>query len=275
MNMIQTLQICTNHFEKMTMKTAINLLSVIPMRKEPSHRSEMVSQLLFGEFVEVMEEEDNFIRVRCLYDDYVGWVQSNQLTSVERILTTSVYSGNWLQEVSVNGKTVHIPMGTPVYSTQEERVVRIGTSEIRYLSTDKTCYWTASEEKFTKNNLELIYKIFLNSPYLWGGKSVFGIDCSGFVQQVYKMLGVRLLRDAYLQAEQGIEVENLDQGKLGDLAFFNNEKGRIVHVGILLENNQIVHASGNVRIDTIDDNGIINHETGKRTHQLCLIKRMF
>ena len=104
---------------------------------------------------------------------------------------------------------------------------------------------------------------------------MFGIDCSGFVQQVYKMLGVRLLRDAYLQAEQGIEVENLNQGKLGDLAFFNNEKGRIVHVGILLENNQIVHASGNVRIDTIDDNGIINHETGKRTHQLCLIKRMF
>jgi len=272
--MIQTLQICTNHFEKMTMKTAINLLSVIPMRKEPLHRSEMVSQLLCGEFVEVMEEEENFVRVKCLYDDYEGWVQANQLTSVEQTLATDTYTGNWLQQMLVNGKNVHIPMGSPVYSTEEEQVVSFGTSEIRYLSTDTTCYWTVTEKKFTKSNLEFIYQKFLNSPYLWGGKSVFGIDCSGFVQQVNKMFGVRLLRDAYLQAEQGIVVENLDKAKLGDLAYFNNENGRIVHVGILLDNNQIVHASGNVRIDTIDDNGIINSETGRSTHNLCLIRRM-
>ena len=145
---------------------------------------------------------------------------------------------------------------------------------MRYELTDDSCHWNIAEKDFTKSNLEYVYQEYLDTPYLWGGKSAFGIDCSGFVQQVYKMFGIKLLRDAYLQAEQGVPVQNLAQSKLGDLAFFKNENGRIVHVGMLLENHKIVHASGNVRIDIIDENGIINSETGKRTHQLSLIKRM-
>jgi gamma-D-glutamyl-L-lysine dipeptidyl-peptidase len=256
------------------MNTAITLLSIIPMRKEPAHRSEMVSQLLCGEYVETMEEEENFIRVRCLYDDYEGWVQTNQLSKAEHSLTTDTYVANWSQSILINGRNIHIPMGSPVYKPENTQIVSIGESQIEYSPTDHQFYWNSSEKKFTKDNLETIYQNYLDSPYLWGGKSVFGIDCSGFVQQVFKMLGIKLLRDAYLQAQQGVLVENLQQGRMGDLAFFNNENGRIVHVGILLENNQIVHASGNVRIDTIDEHGIINKQTGKRTHQLCLIKKI-
>jgi gamma-D-glutamyl-L-lysine dipeptidyl-peptidase len=127
----------------------------------------------------------------------------------------------------------------------------------------------------TKSSLKEVYNKFIDTPYLWGGKSVFGIDCSGFVQQVFKMFGMKLLRDAYLQAEQGSVVASLEESKLGDLAFFQNENGRVIHVGIILENNQIVHASGKVRMDTVDEKGIVNNETGKRTHQLHSMRRYF
>ncbi|MGZ3951372.1 MAG: C40 family peptidase, partial [Flavisolibacter sp.] len=135
-------------------------------------------------------------------------------------------------------------------------------------------YWESAHKKFKKENLQLAYQKFMNTPYLWGGKSVFGIDCSGFAQQVYKMFGIKLLRDAYLQAEQGTAVGNIEEAHLGDLAFFQNESGKVTHVGIVLENGQIVHASGNVRIDKVDKEGIMNVETGKRTHQLHSIRKV-
>jgi cell wall-associated NlpC family hydrolase len=104
---------------------------------------------------------------------------------------------------------------------------------------------------------------------------VFGIDCSGFTQQVFKMFGVKLLRDAYLQAEQGAKLESIEKAGLGDLAFFQNANGKITHVGIVLENNQIVHASGKVRIDNLDGEGVVNMETRKRTHRLHSMRRFF
>lgn len=272
--MIQTLQICTNHLNKIMTNTAINLLSVIPIRKEPAHRSEMVSQLLFGELAQVLGEEKDFIRIKCLYDQYEGWVQANQLKEVEDIPVTDTYVANWSQEVSINGINIHASMCSPVYM-QDEEVIRIGNNEIRYLTKGLNSYWNTSEKVFSKGGFEYIFQKFMGTPYLWGGRSVFGIDCSGFVQQVYKMFGITLLRDAYLQAEQGMLVSSIDEAKLGDLAFFHNENGRVVHVGIILENSQIVHASGQVRIDTIDEEGIINKTTGKRTHQLHSMKRYF
>lgn len=254
------------------MNTAINLLPVIPVRKEPSHKSEMVSQLLFGEYVEVMEENRDFLKISCLYDGYEGWVQANQLTVAEEVFTTDTYIGCWAQKVLINGECIHVPICSPVYASKEQ-ALHFGKTEIRYLSQDEKCYWKTGEAGLTQVNLETIYKKFLGSPYLWGGKSVFGIDCSGFVQQVFKMFGVKLLRDAFLQEKQGSLVETINQTKLGDLAFFQNEKGRVIHVGIILENNRIIHASGKVRIDTIDEKGIVNIETGKRTHQLHSMRR--
>lgn len=114
---------------------------------------------------------------------------------------------------------------------------------------------------------------FLNAPYLWGGRTLFGIDCSGFVQAVYKMAGLKLKRDASQQAEYGNTVDFLQEARCGDVAFFDNEDGRITHVGILLGNNEIIHSSGKVRIDPIDDQGIYNRELHKYTHQLRIIKR--
>jgi len=251
------------------MNTAINLLSVIPMRKEASHRSEMVSQLLFGEYVEIFEEEKDFIRVKCLYDDYEGWVQANQLTNAnEKFDKTNEFTCTYIQKVSVNGKSIRIPYSSPVYSS-----FVVAGNEINYLLGPGEI-WKNAEYILSEENLETIYNFYLNTPYLWGGKSIFGIDCSGFVQQVFKMFGIKLLRDAYLQAEQGTAVENIEEVKLGDLAFFQNENGRVTHVGIALENGKIVHASGNVRIDTIDKEGIMNVETGKRTHELHSIRRI-
>ena len=121
---------------------------------------------------------------------------------------------------------------------------------------------------------QLVYK-FLNTPYLWGGKSVFGIDCSGFSKLVYKLLNVAIPRDAWQQALHGDTVSFLQEAKCGDLAFFDDEEGKIVHVGILLNEHEIIHSSGKVRLDKIDNQGIQNVETKQRTHKLRIIKRYF
>jgi cell wall-associated NlpC family hydrolase len=152
--------------------------------------------------------------------------------------------------------------------------VTINDTEVQYILALGSL-WNIRENEQRLALLENIYTPFLDTPYLWGGKSVFGIDCSGFVQQVFKMFGIKLLRDAYLQATQGSEVNNLQEAQRGDLAFFQNEDGRITHVGIILKDKQIVHASGKVRIDSIDEQGIVNSETGKRTHHLHSIKKLF
>ncbi|MNL48577.1 Gamma-D-glutamyl-L-lysine endopeptidase [compost metagenome] len=122
--------------------------------------------------------------------------------------------------------------------------------------------------------MESLFKMFLNAPYLWGGRSILGIDCSGFTQVCYKILGIKLKRDAYQQADQGELVSFINEGKLGDLAFFDNAEGRITHVGILINSHQIIHASGRVRIDSIDHQGIFNEETQQYSHKLRIIKRI-
>ncbi len=245
------------------MQSAISLLSVVPIRKEPDHRSEMVSQLLFGEYVEVTDERKDFAEVKCCYDGYKGWIQKNQLVSNNEILSTTCYSSKWCDEVSFENKKIRIPMCTPVYSQVNNGV---DYSDVKWID--------SSQQSLTEECLQAIYSHFLNTPYLWGGKSVFGIDCSGFVQQVFKMFGVSLLRDAYLQATQGDPVAALSEAKTGDLAFFVSDTGRITHVGIILSGNRIVHASGRVRIDEMDEEGIVNTDTRDRTHQLHSIRRV-
>jgi cell wall-associated NlpC family hydrolase len=135
--------------------------------------------------------------------------------------------------------------------------------------------WNPEEIKFSAKILKQIAFKFLNTSYLWGGKSVFGIDCSGYAQMTYKFLNNQLPRDAWQQAEQGTLVNFLQEAQCGDLAFFDNEEGRITHVGILLNDHEIIHSSGKVRIDKIDTDGILNLETKQRTHKLRIIKRYF
>jgi cell wall-associated NlpC family hydrolase len=130
-----------------------------------------------------------------------------------------------------------------------------------------------AKDKFRSGVID-VAKFYLNAPYLWGGKSVFGIDCSGLSQMVFRQFGIKLRRDAYQQAEQGELVGFLQEAKAGDLAFFDNNEGRINHVGIMMDNERIIHASGKVRIDAIDNQGIFNRELNRYTHKLRIIKRV-
>lgn len=253
------------------MQPAICLLPVVPLRKEPLHRSEMVSQLLFGEYVMIDEEKDDFVLATCLYDGYQGWVQANQVVPVAEVLTSNTYVSSAQAEIVVNGFAKAISIGSPVYKPGEKLL--FGNAAVQYLP-GTASFWNSKEQhRPLADVMKKIYESYLYTPYLWGGKSVYGIDCSGFVQQVYKFFGVKLPRDAYLQAEHGAAVSTLEVAKFGDLVFFQNEKGRVMHVGIVIEHNAIVHASGRVRTDVLDNEGIINNETGNRTHRLHSIRR--
>lgn len=249
-------------------------LSVIPVRAEASDRSEIVTQLLFGETFEIIEQTEGWSKIKVNYDGYEGWIGNKQFfglskedlnvlaehqefvcTSPFNFLTNALGHSHYLSP----GSTLPLFRGDTVFVGDE-----------KYYFKGKA-YETDS---YPRKSMESLFKMFLNAPYLWGGRSILGIDCSGFTQVCFKILGIKLRRDAYQQAEQGELVSFINEGKLGDLAFFDNAEGRITHVGILLNNHQIIHASGRVRIDSIDHQGIFNEETLLYTHKLRIIKRM-
>lgn len=252
------------------MPDLICVVPVCPVRLQASHRSEQVSQLLFGETCEVIAEEKDFVKVSCQYDGYVGWCQRSQLAviSILPVESKSLLAGDRVNEITCNRKPMLIPYGSDVTLLADESL-RIGTHSFSFDGKQEN----VQDNLMTEENLEETASKFLNAPYQWGGRSVFGIDCSGFTQMVYKFYGVKLLRDASLQAGQGQLVGFLQEAKCGDLAFFDNEAGDITHVGILLNSQSIIHASGKVRVDVIDNEGIVNDE-GVRTHKLRIVKRI-
>lgn len=256
------------------MAFAICIVPVCPLRAEASHRSEMVSQLLLGESGTVLEESGDFVKLSCLHDGYEGWCQHSQLVIQETLPgepNSHIYVSDWIDKVAINGVNAYVPMGTPVISPVQTELP-IGPYKLHYLGTSP---WNAAIASPTPEAVTVRAYRFLNTPYLWGGRSVFGIDCSGFTQMVFRFFHIALMRDAYLQATQGEVVGFLQEAHCGDLAFFDNAEGKITHVGILLNDHEIIHASGKVRIDKIDNFGIINTDTGKRTHSLRIIKRYF
>ncbi|MFT4203017.1 MAG: NlpC/P60 family protein [Chitinophagaceae bacterium] len=244
------------------------IVPAAPMRAEASHRSEMVSQLLFGEKAVVMARKGDFTKVKSLHDNYEGWVQTTQLTSVTKHFIQKKETG-YVDKNGViaylNDTPMPLSVGTPIYSLR-----CIGQYKVRYKRGRK------SGNDYTTFNAEAIQSLvmqYLNVGYLWGGRSSFGVDCSGLVQNVLKFFGKKLPRDASQQAREGTLIEFLPMAQCGDLAFFDNEDGVITHVGILLDSNTIIHASGRVHIDPIDNEGIINREINLRTHHLRIIKR--
>jgi len=234
----------------------------------------MVSQLLFGEYAFVKEEKDDFVFIRCEYDNYEGWVQASQLTLLpdSSKYQTSYFTNNHSTTISIDSMLAHISFGSPVFNP-DQFAFSVAGKQCRYLMQPQQI-WNAAKMVFTETTLQAVYQPFLNTPYLWGGRSVFGVDCSGFAQQVFKFFGVTLLRDAYLQAGQGKGVSSVAEARFGDLAFFQNEKGRITHVGIVLSGNRIVHAAGKVRIDTLDEKGIYNSKSAKYSHAFHSIRRI-
>jgi cell wall-associated NlpC family hydrolase len=185
-------------------------------------------------------------------------------------LVTEKLNAGWTDAIELNNIPMHLSLGSSLGFLHKGKAM-INQFEI-------SCERTLWDPKQHQPNGELILQIamkYLNTPYLWGGRSVFGIDCSGFVQQVYRFFGIKLPRDAYQQAIEGELIGFLQESKCGDLAYFDNQEGKIIHVGILIDAETIIHASGKVRIDKIDNLGILNTDTGERSHQLRIIKRYF
>jgi gamma-D-glutamyl-L-lysine dipeptidyl-peptidase len=245
-------------------------VAAAPVRKEPNHRSEMINQLLFGETMLLLEQKDEWWRVKSLYDDYEGWVTKHLFNKEEQLaeLESNCIAAGLINEIQFEDRTFYIPLGSflPAFNKNNNQLWK-----------DKYVYNGSYTDITNQNELAIknIAEAWLEAPYLWGGKTLMGVDCSGFVQTVFKVAGIKLKRDAWQQATQGTEVLTLDESKENDLAFFANDEGRVTHVGMLLNNNQIIHASGKVRIDTIDAEGIINSETNERTHRLYSMRRYF
>ena len=241
-------------------------LSIIPLRKEPNDASELVSQILYGESFKVLESNSKWSFIELAFDQYQGWIDNKQFQTIDKKtfekLNTSQpqYSNNLVEHIEQDQLVLFpIVMGS-----------NIGFCKVMGHGFDGVSI-TGKQSKKALIDTALMY---LNAPYLWGGKTPFGVDCSGLVQMVYKTNGYSLLRDASQQATQGEVLSFIEESEAGDLAFFDNDEGTIVHVGILLNDNYIIHAHGKVRIDRIDHLGIFNQETGKHTHQLRVIKKM-
>jgi len=249
-------------------------LSLIPVRAEPSHRSEQVSQVLFGETFTVIDQQQEWIKVHLNFDDYEGWMLKSQqhplsLTEFNELQKSRVFLSYDLVQILINHQSItSILLGSDLPWFRSGNC-RIGNTNYSFEGNARQSDVMATGKIVVENAY-----MYLNAPYLWGGRSPFGIDCSGLTQMAYKLCGITLKRDAWMQSEQGQDVHLLDETQAGDLAFFDNEEGRIVHVGILVAKNKIIHSSGQVRVDSIDHHGIFNNELRKYTHNLRLIKRI-
>ena len=244
-----------------------------PVRRKPNHRREMVNQLLFGEKVKVLKEKGSlWVKIRSMHDDYEGWMTRNLLHEITESIANAqanFIAGDIVNAIVINSIPTKIPLGSTLPGFENGKGAQ---GDLQYAFAGYVR--NRSGEQPSGLLLEALTREWLNAPYMWGGRTIMGVDCSGFVQVNYKLMGIDLPRDAWQQAQAGEPVKKLKDAQKGDLAFFD-DKDEIVHVGILLSPDQIIHASGKVRIDTIDKKGIINSDTGKRTHSLEAIRRLF
>jgi hypothetical protein len=249
------------------MKFAFCKVAISPLRKENSDASEMVSQLLFGELIEIIEIQDNWTNIRTLSDNYEGWMDTKQF-----ILISEKETRRWLdsQEVLLNQA---LPLQTPWGEQWITKGAYIAKSDSGDFAIGNYNFKINPKELIKVDDLTSFASSYLNTSYLWGGKSAFGIDCSGFTQIVFRAFDKNLPRDAYQQEEHGQDIA-FEDSELGDLAFFTNVKGKIIHVGIILNDSKIIHASGWVRIDELRSDGIYKGDTSEKTHHLHSIKRI-
>jgi gamma-D-glutamyl-L-lysine dipeptidyl-peptidase len=231
--------------------------------REASFSSEMISQLVYGEMVKIIEDNGTkWLKVECLYDQYIGYAMKNQLEASETYMLgeASFIIANHLGMLRKDNTVVQLPIGSILYE-----------DEVKYFDGE---YLKMNELSYLVDKIVGYAKSLLGTAYLWGGKTSFGLDCSGYTQLIFKLNGIKLPRDAYQQAAVGVTVLSLTEAQIGDLVFFEDTNKKKIHVGILLNHNEVIHCAGSVHIDTIDELGIINTQTKERTHQLCLIKRV-
>ncbi|PIA81208.1 hydrolase Nlp/P60 [Gaetbulibacter sp. 4G1] len=241
-------------------------LSIVPLRFEPSDKSELVSQVLYGDYFKILEQRKSWSKIRLAFDKYEGWIDNKQYLEI----TEDQYK-------SLNNETQKLSADLVEFVQDENKQlysISLG-STLNGLSILNQHYdGNSIEGVLTKSNLIKTAFLYLNAPYLWGGKTPFGIDCSGFTQMVYKLNGYKLLRDASQQATQGEALSFIEESEPGDLAFFDNSEGAIIHVGIIMKDNYIIHAHGKVRIDRLDHSGIYNVDKKTHTHKLRVIKKI-
>ncbi len=248
------------------MQYGITHLSIVPLRLDPNDTSEMTSQVLYGDSFKVLEVRKKWSKIRLAFDKYEGWIDNKQYLEITEEDYTQLNTGNLnvtcnlIEHVTTaNNYLSLIPLGSNLN----------GLSILNHQFDGD--FITSKQPKDAIIKTAFMY---INAPYLWGGKTPFGIDCSGFTQMVYKINGYAILRDASQQATQGEALSFIEESEPGDLAFFDNNEGNIVHVGIIMKDNYIIHAHGEVRIDRLDHSGIFNVQRNMHTHKLRVIKRI-
>jgi cell wall-associated NlpC family hydrolase len=236
----------------------------------------MVTQLLFGESFEILARRKQWCQIRNGLDGYESWIDEKQFVEIDanayealnKKLTVCASDLVQLVKHEQSGWMVPVLAGSSLPNYHKGHIA------FSYESYEFDGEINHPDPDEAREQLVEFAMVFRNAPYLWGGRSVFGIDCSGLMQVLYKMVGIPLQRDAYQQAEEGYTLSFVEEAELGDLAFFDNDEGHIIHVGMMVGENAIIHAAGKVRIDKLDHQGIFNVDTGKYTHKLRLIRRI-
>jgi len=236
-------------------------LPLIPLRAEPSERSEMLTQVLYGERMLVLEQQSEWSRVQLVDDNYRGWCSTKMITSCTKeawdaaALSSPRCVTQPISRCLCSGATRYLPAGSRLFPEDS-------------LIDDK------KGESMPLLNPSEVAKRFLHAPYLWGGKSILGMDCSGLVQLSFLLTGVMLPRDAGQQVLLGEPLKSVEETIPGDLAFFANQAGKIVHVGLVMDDGCVIHASGSVRIDLLDKEGIFNRDTHAYSHRLFQLRHL-
>ncbi len=248
------------------MQYGICNLSIVPVRVQPEDATEMCTQLLYGEHFKILEERGKWSRIRIASDSFEGWIDNRQYL---KIAETAFYK--------LRDSKPFYAADLIDYLTDEKcnlTAITLG-AVLNYAPHLRHSHKGAVISGIkNKSNLIPMALLYLNAPFMWGGKTPFGIDCSGFTQMVYMLNGYSLHRNSAQQATQGEALSFIEESEPGDLAFFDNAEGVITHVGLMMEDNYIIHVHGKVRIDRIDHSGIFNTDLKRHTHQLRVIKKI-